>query len=70
MANTFEIVIFADIDSLMLDGGIHRIFNGYHCLLAKTFPFAMYDSHIHNKVTVVAVLDARRDSNWIRNRLS
>ena len=34
--------VFADIDSLALYGGIHRKVYGYHRLLARRFPYAIY----------------------------
>lgn len=34
--------LFSDIDSLILYAGIHRIVFGYHRLLSKRFPFAIY----------------------------
>ena len=34
--------IFSDIDSLILYAGAHIKLNGYHRLLSKTFPYAVY----------------------------
>jgi hypothetical protein len=34
--------LFSDIDSLMLYAGMHAKFYGYHRLLAKRFPYAVY----------------------------
>jgi hypothetical protein len=34
--------VFADIDSLTLYGGIHTKVFGYHRLLARRFPYAVY----------------------------
>jgi plasmid stabilization system protein ParE len=34
--------LFSDIDSLAYFGGMHRFVKGYHRLLAKRFPFAVY----------------------------
>ena len=34
--------LFADIDSLALYAGIHQKIFGYHRLLAKRFPYAIY----------------------------
>jgi len=62
--------VFADIESLYLYAGIHAMHFGYHRLLAKRFPFAIY-YQIRNKVIqVYAVLDCRQAPAWIRNRLS
>ena len=34
--------LFSDIDSLVLFAGIHRNFFGFHRLLSKRFPYAIY----------------------------
>ncbi|MCL0060446.1 transposase [Dehalococcoidia bacterium] len=34
--------LFSDIDSLMLYGGIHPKVFGYHRMLSKRFPYAIY----------------------------
>ena len=34
--------LYSNIDSLKLFAGIHRKKFGYHWMLAKTFPFAIY----------------------------
>ena len=35
--------LFSDIDSLVLYGGIHAKVYGYHRMLSKRFPYAIYD---------------------------
>ncbi|QXP82597.1 type II toxin-antitoxin system RelE/ParE family toxin [Methylococcus sp. ANG] len=62
--------LYADIDSLVFYGGMHRIVFGYHRLIAKRFPFAVYYRLIEETVLVMAVLDCRRDPNWTRKRLA
>lgn len=61
--------LYSDIDSLAFFGGMHRVVFGYHRLLAKRFPFAVYYRVIDNEVIVFAVLDCRRNPSWIRERL-
>jgi plasmid stabilization system protein ParE len=62
--------LFADIESLHLYAGIHRIFFGqYHRLLSKRFPFAVYYTVSESTVLIHAVLDCRRNPSWIRTRL-
>lgn len=34
--------LYSDIESLRLYGGVHRVVYGYHRLLSKRFPFAVY----------------------------
>ena len=42
LGSYFRDCIVADIESLSSHGGIHQISYGYHRLLAKRFPFAIY----------------------------
>jgi plasmid stabilization system protein ParE len=61
--------IFSDIDSLASCAGIHQKVFGYHRLLSKRFPYAIYYSVRAAMIDVVAVLDCRRDPAWIREQL-
>ena len=61
--------LFSDIDSLMLYAGIHRVHFGYHRMLARRFPYAVYYRIIEGEVVVFRVLDCRRDPGWIRKAL-
>jgi len=61
--------IVADIDSLIGLAGIHESVDGFLRLLAKRFPFAIYYTVAGNSVRVWAILDCRRDPNWIQGRL-
>lgn len=61
--------LFTEIDSLSLFAGIHSVRFGYHRLLAKRFPFAVYFKVIDEEAAVFRVLDCRRDPNWIKNAL-
>ena len=62
--------LFADLESLQLCAGIHSLHFGYHRLLAKRFPFAVYYKIQGDVVRIYAVLDCRRDPASIRKRLS
>ncbi|MFZ2523902.1 MAG: type II toxin-antitoxin system RelE/ParE family toxin [Candidatus Ferrigenium altingense] len=62
--------LYSDIDSLAYFAGIHRVVLGYHRLLSKRFPFAVYYRVADDAVTVFAVLDCRRNPSWIRKKLS
>jgi hypothetical protein len=59
----------SDIEALGYFGGIHQVVNGYHRALSKRFPFCIYYDIHGLTLTVVAILDARRDPLWIRQRL-
>lgn len=54
--------LFSDIDSLMLYAGIHRKVFGFHRLLSKRFPYAIYyQMETGNEMIVYRVLDCRQD---------
>ena len=61
--------LWSDIDSLCVYAGIHPVYLGYHRLLSKRFPFALYYRIDTNVARIRAILDCRRDPAWIRNRL-
>ncbi len=61
--------LFSEIDSLALYAGIHRVHFGYHRMLARRFPFAVYYRVIADEAVVFRVLDCRRNPNWIRRAL-
>lgn len=61
--------LFADIDSLKIYAGIHARHFGFHRLLAKRFPFAVYYRVEGGAVRVYAILDCRRHPDRIRERL-
>jgi plasmid stabilization system protein ParE len=62
--------LFAEIDSLVLYAGIHPVRFGFHRLLAKRFPYAIYYRVIASQAVVFRVLDCRRDPKWIRRTLA
>jgi plasmid stabilization system protein ParE len=61
--------LFADVDSLLLYAGTHRVVYGSHRALASRFPFAIYYRLDSGIVRVRAVIDCRRNPRWIRRRL-
>jgi hypothetical protein len=61
--------LYSDIDSLKFYEGIHLKVFGYHRLLSKRFPFAVYYQISDSDILVMAVLDCRRNPSWIRKRL-
>lgn len=62
--------LYADIDSLYFSAGIHlKPYKDYHRLLSQRFPFAIFYTIQKDTVFVRAVLDCRRSSAWIRERL-
>lgn len=69
VGDTFFASLFTEIDSLAHHAGIHRTQFGYHRLLAKRFPYAIYYRATRDEVVVYRVLDCRRDPKWIRRAL-
>ena len=61
--------LFSDIDSLALYAGIHSKVHGYHRMLSKRFPYAVYYTREDDLVVVWRVLDMRRDPDRLRQAL-
>jgi plasmid stabilization system protein ParE len=61
--------LYAEIDSLLFFAGRHRIINGYHRLLTRPFPYAVYYRVRGNTVRVWAVVDCRRNPGWVKRKL-
>lgn len=59
----------ADVRSLALFAGIHEMSEGFHRMLAKRFPFTIYYLIDREAIDVYAILDCRRDPDWISKRL-
>ncbi len=62
--------LFSDIDSLQIYGGIHPLHFGFHRLLSKRFPYAVYYRVEGNVTQVWAVLDCRQNPARIQSRLN
>ena len=52
--------LFADIDSLILYGGVHSVHWGYHRMFSNRFPYAIYYRVTEDIVVVWRVLDCRQ----------
>ena len=61
--------LYADIDSLALYAGIHRVVHGSHRLLARIFPYAVYYDVVGDEVLVWAIVDCHRNPKWIVRHL-
>jgi len=62
--------LFSDIDSLTLYAGIHPVFYGYHRMLSKRFPYAIYYKLKKESAIIIwRVLDLRRDPKRIKGSL-
>jgi plasmid stabilization system protein ParE len=62
--------LVSDLESLSFFAGIHSVRFGYHRMLAKRFPFAIYYEVREELVIVIAVLDMRQNPSAIASRLS
>jgi hypothetical protein len=63
--------LFSDIDSLVLYGGIHQKFFGFHRLLSHTFPFAIYyKKDNEGNIIVYRILDCRQNPDTTEKILS
>jgi plasmid stabilization system protein ParE len=63
-------LLVADIESLALYHGIHSRFSGFYRMLAGRLHFGIYYRETETETQIFAVLDLRRDPNWIRKELS
>jgi plasmid stabilization system protein ParE len=61
--------LFSDIDSLALYAGIHPEVHGYHRMLSRRFPYAVYYAVEGNTAIVWRVLDLRQNPDRIRRAL-
>ena len=61
--------LLTDIESLGLFSGIHPKHFEFHRMLASRFPFGIYYREHQSATQVFAVLDLRRNPNWIRKEL-
>ncbi len=69
--NYFKRRIAEDIESLSRNGPINPVIHGdVHRLLSKVFPFGIFYRSQLSWVEVIAILDLRRNPNWIHAKLS
>lgn len=61
---------YSEIDSLALNAGMGpKIFESYHRLLSRNFPWSIYYKVRNDQVLSYAVLDNRTDPSRTRQRL-
>lgn len=67
----FQDSLFSDVDSLILYAGIHRVVHGYHRMLSKRFPYAIYYKMDGEDLAVVwRILDMRESPDETRRNLT
>ena len=62
--------LFSDIDSLLLYAGIHQKVFGYHRMLSRRFPYAIYYKVEGDDIQVWRVLDCRQNPAKTSNALT
>jgi plasmid stabilization system protein ParE len=66
----FAACLRADIEGLKISAGAHRVvYRDYHRLLSRVFPHGIFYTIEQKAAVVWAVLDLRRDPEWIHGRL-
>jgi len=65
----FADCMFAEIDSLVFQAGHHRVVQGYHRIVTRKFPYAIYYKMSGQTAVVHRILDCRRDPRWISEAL-
>jgi plasmid stabilization system protein ParE len=71
LGDYFVACLRADIESLKIFGGVHRVvYADYHRLLSKVFPYGIFYTVEGGAAVVWAVLDLRKDPEWIREKLT
>ena len=61
--------LFADIDALAIHAGVHTQLWGFHRMLARRFPFAIYYKIDGDVCTIWRVLDCRQSPHRVRGAL-
>jgi hypothetical protein len=69
LGDRFLDAIDADVQLLTVSAGIHLKVDGFHRLLIRRFPFALYYLVEESSIDIYAILDCRRDPLRIRSRL-
>jgi hypothetical protein len=65
----FTSCLRADIEGLRFTAGIHRKAEGYYKLLSRIFPYGIFYTVEEHTATIWAVIDLRRDPDWILEKL-
>ena len=60
----------SDIERLKFSAKIHRIiYKDYYRLLSRVFPFGIFYTVEQKSIVIWAVVDLRRDPDWIKEKL-
>ena len=70
LGDHFASCLRADIEALRVDAGIQPVvYRDYHRLLSRMFPYGIFYTVEGTSAVVWAVIDLRRDPDWLRKRL-
>lgn len=70
LGDYFTSSLRSDIEGLHVTAGTHmRVYKDYHRLLGRVFPYGIFYTLEENKVMIWAVIDLRRDPDWIKAKL-
>ncbi|MGA1237067.1 MAG: type II toxin-antitoxin system RelE/ParE family toxin [Limisphaerales bacterium] len=71
LGDYFASCLRADVESLRVHAGIHRIaYRNFHRLLSRVFPYGIFYTVGDGAAVIWAVVDLPRDPAWIRQRLN
>jgi plasmid stabilization system protein ParE len=70
LGDYFTACLRADIEGLKITAGIHRRVHEYHRLLSRVFPHGVFYTLQADEVIILAVIDLRRNADWVTSRLS
>ena len=71
LGHYFLDTIYSEIDTLEKHAGIHPVYDPpYHLMISDRFPFSIYYFIENGDVMVEAVIDQRRNPEWISKRLN
>ena len=70
LGDYFTACLKSDIDELRKTGGVHRIVHQqFHRSLSRIFPYGIFYTSAEERIVVYAVIDLRRDPEFIRRHL-
>ena len=70
LGDYFIVCLRADIEGLKFSAGIHPVvYLDYHRLLSRVFSFGIFYTLENSTATVWAVVDLRRDPEWIKRHI-
>jgi hypothetical protein len=69
LGDYFTACLRADIEGLKITAGFHRRVQGFHRLMSRVFPHGVFYTVQADEVIVLAVIDLRRNPDWITSRL-